>query len=265
MIRRLSLGLLALIFGLALFADRIAPSGYGEQLREYPSVKPSRQFLLGTDELGRDRFSRLLYGSRVSLLLAPAAALLATIIGLLFGGIAGYYEGLPARIALGMTDLMAALPTLLVLLFARVMLPLNVDPKTSVTITFFLLAAVGWTSGVRVFAAAIARARSAEYVRQAHVAGWAPARIVLLHIVSAIRPVLAAQFWVLVPLFLLAEANLSMLGLGVSEPLPSWGNLLAEIQVSTEFWKQPWLLSPAALLLIVLLSLQGLLMKERRS
>src|SRR5262245_57034667 len=122
MIRRLSLGLLALIFGLALFADLVAPAGYEEQLREYPSVKPSRRFLLGTDELGRDRFSRLLYGSRVSLLLAPAAALLATIIGLLLGVIAGYYEGLPARLALGMTDLMAALPTLLVLLFARAML-----------------------------------------------------------------------------------------------------------------------------------------------
>jgi ABC-type dipeptide/oligopeptide/nickel transport system permease subunit len=77
--------------------------------------------------------------------------------------------------------------------------------------------------------------------------------------------VIAAQFWTLIPLFLLAEANLGMLGLGVSEPLPSLGNLLAEIQLSPELWRQPVVLAPAVLLLVVLVSLQGLFKKERTS
>jgi peptide/nickel transport system permease protein len=108
-------------------------------------------------------------------------------------------------------------------------------------------------------------ARQSDYVKQARAAGCRPLRIVGLQIAAAIRPVLAAQFWILVPLFLLAEANLSMLGLGVSEPVPSWGTLLAEIPMTPQVWQQPWLLAPTALMLVVLLSLQGFLLKENAS
>jgi ABC-type dipeptide/oligopeptide/nickel transport system permease subunit len=258
-------GILLFMFAAALLAGVIAPASYETQFREDPGASPSAKFPLGTDDLGRDRLSRLLYGSRVSLLLATAAATLATCIGLSLGVAAGYFGGAPARIALEFTDLVASTPSLLLLLFARALLPLNVAPHLSVAITFFLLGAVGWTSGVRVFAAAATNARNSDYVLQAHALGCPPARIVSLHIAAAVRPVITAQFWILVPLFLLAEANLGMLGLGVSEPLPSLGNLLAEIQLTPELWKQPVLLAPAGLLLVVLISLQGLLMKESTS
>ena len=264
-LRRVSIFLLLLAFGSALFAGVLAPAGYDEQFREHPNAPPSRQFLLGTDELGRDRLSRLLHGSRVSFLLAPAAAALATGIGLLMGTAAGYLGGWPARAALELTDVVASVPSLLLLLFARAMLPLNVAPEVSVAITFVLLGTVGWTSGVRLFAAAIARARDAEYIRQALAAGGHPARVVRLHLSAAVLPLLTAQFWVLVPLFLLAEANLGMLGLGVSEPLPSLGNLLAEIQINPALREQPFLLAPAALLLVVLLSVQNIAREENVS
>jgi peptide/nickel transport system permease protein len=260
--RGLSIGVLGMIFGLSMIADVAAPAGYETQFREAPGAPPSRQFPLGTDELGRDRLSRLLHGSRVSLLLAPAAAALATALGLTLGIAAGYFGGMAGRAALALTDTVSSMPSLLLLLFARAMLPLNVAPAVSVTITFLLLGALGWTSGVRVFAAAIAGARDAEFVRQAVALGCRPGRIVGLHIAAAVRPVLAAQFWILIPMFLLAEANLGILGLGVSEPLPSLGSLLSEIPLTTAIGGQPWVLAPAALLLIVLLGLQGLLMKE---
>jgi ABC-type dipeptide/oligopeptide/nickel transport system permease subunit len=160
------------------------------------------------------------------------------------------------------TDIVASTPSLLLLLFARALLPLNVAPEVSVAITFLLLGAMGWTSGVRVFAAAAAGVRDSDYLRQAVASGCRPARIICLHTVAAVRPVVAAQFLVLVPVFLLAEANLGMLGLGVSEPLPSLGNLLSEVPLTTAIGSQPWVLAPAALLLIVLLGLQGLLVKE---
>jgi peptide/nickel transport system permease protein len=255
--------LLTVIFAAALLANVIAPASYETQFREDPGAPPSSQFPLGTDELGRDRLSRLLYGSRISLLLAPAAAALATAIGLSLGVAAGCFSGVPARFALGVTDLVASTPSLLLLLFVRALLPLNVQPATSVTITFFLLGAVGWTSGVRVFAAAAASASTSEYIRQARALGCPTLRIAFVQIAAALRPVAAAQFWTLIPLFLLAEANLGMLGLGVSEPLPSIGNLLAETQLSPQLWQQPAVLAPAALLLLVLVSLQGLLTKER--
>ena len=254
---------LIVIFAAALLANVIAPASYETQFREDPAARPSSKFLLGTDDLGRDRLSRLLYGSRVSLLLAPAAAALATAIGLSLGVAAGCFAGVPARFALGLTDLVASTPSLLLLLFARALLPLNVQPAASVTITFILLGAVGWTSGVRVFAAAAANASTSDYIRQARALGCPTLRMAVVHIAAALRPVAAAQFWTLIPLFLLAEANLGMLGLGVSEPLPSIGNLLAEIQLSPQLWQQPAVLAPAALLLLVLVSLQGLLTKER--
>lgn len=260
--RRLSMALLATVFAAAILADVAAPTGYEAQFREAPSAPPSEQFVLGTDELGRDRLSRLLYGSRVSLLLAPAAAILATVIGLSLGVMAGYFGGMPGRLALSFTDLVASTPSLLLLLFARALLPLNVAPAISVTITFLLLAGVGWTSGVRVFAAAITSIRDSDYLRQAIAMGVRRRRIVCRHVAAELRPVLTAQFCLLVPLFLIAEANLGMLGLGVSEPLPSLGNLLSEIPLTSALGTEPWVLAPAVLLFAVLLGLQSLLKKE---
>jgi peptide/nickel transport system permease protein len=260
--RRFSLIVLLSLCGSALLANKVAPAGYEEQFREYPSAKPSWQFPLGTDELGRDRFSRLLHGTRVSLLLSPAAALLATGIALVLGSAAGYWGGLVERAVLGCTDVFTSIPSLLLLFIARAMLPLNVSPAVSVSFTFALLGLLGWTSGVRTIIAAVAKTKNSEFIVQARASGCRPAAVVFLHTAAAIRPIVAAQFWVLAPLFLLAEANLGMLGLGVSEPLPSWGNLLAEMQSAPSLGQAPWLLAPAALLVTVLLSLRSLLVKE---
>lgn len=263
--KRIALAFLLCLFAIALLADKIAPAGYQEQFREFPGAKPDSKFLLGSDELGRDRLSRLLYGSRVSLLLAPAAAALALGIALALGLVAGYFGGFVQRITLGLTDHLASIPSLFLLFLARALLPLNVSPAVSVTFTFALLGILGWTSSVRVIVAAVAQAAQSEFLRQARASGCPPRRLIFVHMAAAIRPVFLAQFWVMVPLFLLAEANLGMLGLGVTEPLPSWGNLLAEMQSAGSLWQAPWLLAPAVLLLAVLLSLQIVLVKEKGS
>ncbi len=257
--RRLALLLLLALLAAALLAGRIAPARYDEQFRDYPNARPCARFPLGTDELGRDRLSRLLYGSRVSLLLAPAAAALATITALAIGLTAGYGGCLAESAALGFTDLVVSIPSLLLLFIARAMLPLNITPMVSVGFTFLLLAILGWTSGVRVILAAVVQARDSEYVRQARALGCRPCTILFRHTAAAVRPIAAGQFWILVPLFLVSEANLGMLGLGVTEPLPSWGNLLAEMQTAASLTDAPWLLAPAVLLVVVLLSLQNVL------
>ena len=91
---------------------------------------------------------------------------------------------------------------------------------------------------------------------QARAVGCRPSRLAFVHVAASLRPVLTAQFWVCVPIFLLAEASLGMLGLGITEPLPSWGNLLSELQNYRALVDAPWLLAPAALLVAVLGSLQ---------
>jgi ABC-type dipeptide/oligopeptide/nickel transport system permease subunit len=264
-LRRFALLLLLALVGTSLLADKAAPAGYEEQFREFPSAKPCWKFPLGTDELGRDRLSRLLYGSRVSLLLAPAAAALATGIALALGLLAGYCGGIVERAALACTDLFVAMPSLLLMFIARAMLPLNISPAVSVSFTFALLGLLGWTSGVRVILAAVAKTQRSEFILQARASGCPPAKIALLHMTAAVRPIVVSQFWILVPLFLVAEANLGMLGLGVTEPLPSWGNLLAELQSAPSLWDAPWLLAPAALLVSVLLSLRAVARKESLS
>jgi ABC-type dipeptide/oligopeptide/nickel transport system permease subunit len=104
-VRKLACAFLLTVGLCAVFADQLAPAHYATQFREMPNAGPSRQHLLGTDDVGRDRFSRILYGTRISLVLAPAAALLSTLMAALIGGVAGYLGGFWARCAMGLADL----------------------------------------------------------------------------------------------------------------------------------------------------------------
>src|ERR1700716_932966 len=130
--RNLACGVLLIVVGLSLAANWLAPAGYSKQYREAVGAGPTRQHWLGTDEIGRDRFARVLYGTRISLLLAPAAALISTLMAGLVGGLAGYLGGIWLRLATGMTDLFLSLPWLFLLITVRAVLPLNVSPVLSV-------------------------------------------------------------------------------------------------------------------------------------
>ena len=255
-IRTISIAVLAIVFTVCLAADFIAPAPYAKQFREAPNDPPSRRFLLGTDELGRDRFSRLIYGTRISLLLAPAAALLSTLIAGIIGVVAGYLGGWWERLAMAATDLFLSLPWFFLLITVRAVLPLNVAPLVSVIITFCLLGILGWAASARVLCAGSRALRNAEFVTQARATGTNRLRLLLVHVLPNLAPVLQAQFWLSIPIFILAEANLSLLGLGVSEPMPSWGSLLRELESYTGLASQPWRFVPLVLLVVVVSAFQ---------
>lgn len=261
-IRRVASGFLSIIFLATLFAGILAPAPYAKQFRESPNASPSRLHLLGTDELGRDLFSRLLYGSQVSLLLAPAAALLATIMAASVGGAAGYIGGWIERMVMTCTDLAMSLPWLFLLLTVRAILPLNVPPLGSLLITFMLLGLLGWAASARVVCAGARSLRSSDFVLQAMACGSTPFRVLLRHVLPNLRPILFAQFLTSVPVFILTEANLGVLGLGVSEPLPSWGSLLRGIENWSTVQANPWRLAPLVLLLLAVSSFQLILPRE---
>jgi peptide/nickel transport system permease protein len=262
--RRTACVLLLLIAGVSLSANWLAPEGYARQYREEASAPPSRQHWLGTDEIGRDRFARVLYGTRISLLLAPAAALLSTFMAAFIGGLAGHLGGAWARVAMAVTDLFLAMPWLFLLITVRAMMPLNISPMISVLVTFLLLGMLGWTSAARVLCATAGSLRDSDFVRQARASGIRSSRLFWIHVLPNLKPVLYAQFWISIPAFILSEANLGILGLGVAEPMPSWGSLLKELEGLISIGEEPWKFVPLVLLVIVVTSFQLVLSDQEQ-
>ncbi|MGD1021505.1 MAG: ABC transporter permease [Candidatus Sulfotelmatobacter sp.] len=261
--RKLACVALAVVVCASLGANWLAPAGYEKQYREATDAPPSHAHWLGTDELGRDRLARVLYGTRISLLLAPAAALLSTLMAAFVGGLAGYLGGIWARLAMAVTDLCLSLPWLFLLITARAFLPLNVSPLISVLVTFLLLGLLGWSTAARVLCASAASLRSADFVRQARAAGVSGLRLFWIHVMPNLKPVLYAQFWISIPVFILSEANLGILGLGVAEPMPSWGSLLRELEGLVSVREEPWKFVPLVLLVVVVMSFQLLLSRQQ--
>jgi ABC-type dipeptide/oligopeptide/nickel transport system permease subunit len=264
---KLAAGALAVIFTGSLLAGFIAPHSYDEQFRDAAGSLPSRQFPLGTDDLGRDRLSRLLYGSRVSLVMAPCAAVVSTLLAGLIGGIAGMLGGRWERAFMTGTDLFLSLPWLFLLIAVRALLPLNTAPSVSVAITFLLLGSLGWAPAARVVRAAAHDLRRAQFTLQARIAGISETRLFWRHLLPNLRPVLTAQFLISIPVFIIAEANLGLLGLGVSEPLPSLGAMLRDLEnlsaVLQSPLRNPGLFAPLILLMLVVTCFQLLLRKEQ--
>jgi ABC-type dipeptide/oligopeptide/nickel transport system permease subunit len=249
-VRNLGIAFLVTVALACLLADFVAPS-YARQFRDLPDAAPSRQHLLGTDDLGRDRFARALYGTRVSLLLAPAAALLSSLLAVLIGGAAGFAGGWVERIIMAATDLFLSLPWLFLLITVRALLPLNVSPITSVAITFGLLGCLGWAAAARVICADARSLAHSDFILLARASGSSGFRLLWRQVVPNLRPIVFAQVWISIPVFILAEANLGVLGLGVAEPLPSWGSLLRELQSYSAITGQPWQFVPLILFVVV--------------
>jgi peptide/nickel transport system permease protein len=260
--RNAAYAILLLVVSASLAANWLAPAGYAKQYRESPNAAPSCEHWLGTDEMGRDRFARVLYGTRISLLLAPASALISTLLAALVGGVAGYLGGAWARAAMAVTDLFLSLPWLFLLITVRALMPLNVSPFVSVLVTFSLLGLLGWTSAARVLCASAGALRTSDFVRQARASGIRGSRLFWIHVLPNLNPVLYAQFWISIPVFILSEANLGILGLGVAEPMPSWGNLLKEIEGLVSVGGEPWKFVPLVLLVLVVTSFQLVLSRQ---
>ena len=208
-------------------------------------------FLLGTDALGRDVWSRLLYGARGSLGIAAIATILAIAIGTIVGALAGYAGGVTDEAAMRVADLVLVLPAIYVVLTLRAVMPLVLEPWQIFTGLSIVLALVGWPLVARAVRAIAAVERSRDYVEAARAAGASPSRILLVHVLPAARGAIATQAALLVPAFVLAEATLSFVGFGFAEPTPSWGTLLQEAGSVRVFGDFPWLLAPAAAIAIL--------------
>ncbi|MFN0103239.1 MAG: ABC transporter permease [Bryobacteraceae bacterium] len=229
----------------SLGAGWLAPAPFDQQFRESVMEPPSRRFPLGTDELGRDRLSRLLHGSRVSFGLAVCAALASTLIAASLGTAAALRGGAVERLFLSFAELTVSAPSLFLILVARSLLPLETTPMVSVMTTFALLGLLGWAGPARVVWAGAKKIRHSGFVLQARANGSTASRLLWRQLAPNLAPLLRAQFWIALPAFIVAEANLGLLGLGVAEPLPSLGSLLREMDGIGRITEQPATLAPA--------------------
>lgn len=239
MTRIAALAVVSLIALISVVGSLLPGFDYTLQDRKHFSEGPSYEHWLGTDAVGRDRLARLVHGSRVSFLLAPAAAGLSVFLAFIMGAAPGFAGGVTERIAKSMIDLALSLPWFFLLLMVRAVLPLNTSPGTSAAITFFMLGLLGWGMPARILLARAKRLMRSEFVLLARASGVSPGRLFCVQVMPNLLPVMIAQFWIGVPVLILAEANLSLLGLGVAEPLPSLGSLLKDLEsvlsVRTDF------------------------------
>jgi peptide/nickel transport system permease protein len=210
--------------------------------------------LLGTDALGRDRFSRLLFATRFSLMVALAGVVIASFIGLIIGLISGYSSRSVDTILMSFTDSVLALPALILILGVRVAFPLELPPLRAATLLILIFAFAGWASMARLTRGLVRATREREYVKAAKSTGSSEPVILLRHILPNIAPVLITQATLMLPYFLLTEVTLSFLGVGLQEPVPSLGNLLAAASDLGQLRHHPFLLlSPAVVIFVFVL------------
>lgn len=247
--------LLLVLLGASLL---IAGRGSGAALQNRTDIDApaSRLYPAGTDDLGRDRMKRTAEALLLCLVLASAAAFVATLLAAAVALAAAYAGAAFSTAILLLSDSLLAVPGLFLLMLVRASLPLNMGAETTAVLTFLLIAILGWPLMVRTLAAEIRRHRSSSWMFHCKAAGLSPRTIFLRHMAVQLRPLLVTHFLLTVPAFLVAEANLGVLGLGVPEPLASWGGMLAELAESSLRGGSAWRYLPAALLIAVLLLLE---------
>ena len=237
--------ILAFVLG-AVFAPLIAPYAPDEMDILNRLSSPSAVHIFGTDEGGRDVFSRMLYGSRASLLIGVVPTLMSLVGGTFVGLLAGYHGGVIDTVIMRLADIMLAFPSMLL---AMVILYTLGGGLINV---FLTLAMVGWASVARMTRAEAMRLKNTEFVESARVSGVGRVRIILRHLLPNCFPMLTVLFTLNIPASILTESSLSFLGLGIQPPHASWGLM---INTGRQYlFNAPWLcfIPGAAIMLIVL-------------
>ena len=212
--------------------------------------EPAQVPLFGTDAFGRDEFSRLLYGGQISL----AAGLLATLLALgaatLIGTISGYYGKWVDESLMGSAELFLSLPWLYFLIGVRAFLPLHVSSAETFLLLICVIGLIGWARPARLVRGVVLSARNRNYVLAARGFGATDSYLLRRHILPETFGLLLTQSALLIPQYIAAEVTLSFFGLGVNEPVPSWGNMLTALQQYKVLLSYHWLLAPAGALIV---------------
>jgi peptide/nickel transport system permease protein len=305
-----SLVVLVVLYGAALFAPAIAPYHYATQNRDYPHCPPSRLhvnppalwasegllythpyalaaaagrryvegdrkvplawltrgsllttadpgerlFLLGTDALGRDLFSRVIYGARISLTVGLVGVLISFSIGIVVGATAGYIGGRIDDVIMRATEILMSLPSFYFLLALAAAIPPTLSSAQTFLLIVVIMSFIRWAGFARIIRGMVSSIRELDYVQSARALGATRRRVIVRHVIPATFGYTIVAATLSIPGFILGESALSLLGLGIQEPHASWGNLLADAQNVQSIAQFPWILAPGVFIFATIMA-----------
>lgn len=211
-------------------------------------------FLFGTDERGRDLYSRILYGGRVSLSIGPAVLMLSLILGVLIGGVSGYFGGWTDMLIQRVIEILQSFPPLPFFLALATILPANMPGTTQFLGLVVIFALLGWTVQARVLRGQFLAIRENEFALAAKAMGSSHMRVIFRHLVPNAMSYVIVSATLAIPGLIIAEATLSFLGLGFTDPMTSWGALLNDAQDWAALRTKTWLAIPGLFILVAVLA-----------
>lgn len=221
--------------------------------RHFFGVDNHKVFLMGADYKGRDIFSRILYGGRISLSIGVIASLLSLFIGVIFGSISGYYSGKVDIVLMRLCELLMMIPGFYLMLTLRAIFPLQLSSSQIYFLIVIILSLIGWTSTARVIRGMAISLRQRDFVYAAKAQGLSDLKIIFCHIIPHTFSYALVAIVLSIPAYILGEAVLSLVGLGIQEPIPSWGNLLSESMGIVVIRLYPWILIPGLWIIITVI------------
>lgn len=225
--------------------------GFQANLHLFGTIGPGRINILGNDEQGRDQFSRLVYGSRISLFIGLIGILISFPLGMLLGGIAGYFGGWLDVALMRAAEVLMTMPSLYLLVALAAILPAGISSAQRFLLIVIITSFIGWAGLARVVRGQVLSIKEREFVQAAQVLGANPFYIIVRHVLPQTATYLIISATLAIPSFIISESVLSLIGLGIQPPDPSWGNMLSLSTNTSILTFQPWLVWPPALLIAI--------------
>jgi peptide/nickel transport system permease protein len=219
----------------------------------FGTEEPAHIFLLGSDWNGRDIFSRLVYGSRISLSVGLLGVLISFTIGLFIGGIAGYFGGTVDFILMRIVELIMCFPSFYLMIALRAAFPLGLPSTQVYLLIILIMSLIGWAGLARVIRGIVLSVRENEYVKAAKAIGVGQLRIIIHHALPNTFSYAIVAATLSIPGYILGESALSLLGLGITEPQASWGNMLTKAMSLSDLLNHPWILTPGVAIFIAIM------------
>lgn len=232
------------------FVEQEVFPGFAGNLHLFGTAGEGKLNLLGTDEQARDQFTRLLYGGRISLSIGLVGIAITYPLGMLVGGISGYFGGAIDSVLMRLVEVLMTIPSIYLLVALAAVLPPGLSSAQKFLLIVLITSFISWAGLARVIRGQVLSLKEREFIQAAKAMGAKPLYIIVRHVLPQTATYVIISATLSIPSFIVAESVLSLVGLGIQQPDPSWGNMLSVATNASILVLQPWLIWPPALLII---------------